>query len=98
MASKKVLSLKRRWSRRLRREAPLPVQLTSNYVKLLPKLQEEDKKDAKDNTKEEEAVIPVEKERVPVVRGKYYGRYKGDADDSESELSVDDDDSGDANG
>jgi len=43
-------------------------------------------------------VIPVEMERVPVVRGKYYGRYKGDADDSESELSVDDDDSGDANG
>ena len=98
MASKKVLSLKRRWSRLLRREARFPVELTSNYVKLLTKLQEEDKKDAKDNTKEEEAVIPVEKERVPVVRGKYYGRYKGDADDSESELSVDDDDSGDANG
>ena len=98
MASKKVLSLKRRWSRRLRREARFPVELTPNYVNLLTKLQEEDKKDAKDNTKEEEAVIPVEKERVPVVRGKYYGRYKGDADDSESELSVDDDDSGDANG
>ena len=61
-------------------------------------MQEEDMKDLKDNTKIEETVIPVEKERVPVVRGKYYGRYKGDADDSESELSVDDDDSGDANG
>ena len=97
MASEKVLSLKRRWSRRLRRKARLPVELTLNYVKLFSKLQEENK-DAKDNTKEEEAVIPVEKERVPVVRGKYYGRYKGDADDSESELSVDDDDSGDANG
>ena len=37
-------------------------------------------------------MIPVEKEKVPVVRGRYYGRDKRDRDDSESELSVDDDD------
>ena len=37
-------------------------------------------------------IIPVEKEKVPVVRGRYYGRGKRVGDDSESELSVDDDD------
>ena len=34
----------------------------------------------------------VEKEKVPVVRGRYYGRGKRDGgEESESELSVDDD-------
>ena len=37
-------------------------------------------------------MIPVEKEKVPVVRGRYYGRGNPDRGDSEAELSVDDDD------
>ena len=60
-----------------------------NVVMLIAHLQEEKEEKVE---KEAEAVIPVEKEKVPVVRGRYYGRGTRDGgDDSESELSVDGD-------